>query len=313
MTLSKTDKIVIVFAIIALIFSFTARFEVPSTRLFGAVWNFGHIVAFYIWTYLCLRLFDPLKQLSPSAQYLTILFTTLVFGVLMEYAQSYIGRSAEIGDLMSDICGSTLAYLFHSNKARQMNLLLRDCLVFFIILFILILHRGIALVPINDYYTYQSFPVLVNPASSFEISKFEPDRSVKVSKQHNSQQQPFFNLRFSPRNEFSTLMIEFFPVSWEGHQNLVMKLDNHQEENIELTVRINDSAHRDNEGVYEDRYNGNFTLEPGLNTITIPVVDILMAPENRQMNLARIDAIGMFLSNLEQEKTLGLYSIALEK
>ena len=208
--LNNVDKVIVLLAIVALIFSFTARFNFPYTRLFGSVWNLGHIAAFFIWTYLCLRFVEPVNRLNLLKQTLVLLSVSLLFGIFMEAAQFAIGRDAQIDDIISDLIGTSLAILFYSNKRSELTGKLRSLILFILVCVIIFIHKNIILVPVNDYYTYKQFPVLINPSSPFEITKLDP-KKIKSLSLENDGDEKYFKIVFS-KAQYSTVMMGFFPV-----------------------------------------------------------------------------------------------------
>ena len=76
-----------------------------------------------------------------------------------------------------------------------------------------------------------------------------------------------------------------------------------------LTLRVHDAAHDQR---YEDRYNVRLVVQPGVNRFTIPIDDILHAPDTRAMDLSRIRGIVVFAHALERPTHVFLGPIVLE-
>lgn len=309
--LNKFDICIIVLAVVALIFSFTARFDFPFTRLFGVVWNLGHVVAFYIWTYLCLRFIKPLKNLSLLKQTLILVFSAAVFGCLIEVAQIGVGRDAEIGDIISDLLGTGLAILLHSNRIDQLPLKMKPFMLALLFSATMFLHKNIFIVPFNDYFTYQQFPVLINPATPFEKTKIETTK-IEYLKALENNSDTYFKIIFSTAR-YSTLMMGFFPLDWNGYEYLEIELYNPEPENLSIVCRIHDLPHIYNDYDYNDRYSKRFNLAPGENLIKIAIPDIVNAPLNREMNLQKMAAVGLFMTDADRERELHLYKMQLSR
>jgi hypothetical protein len=99
----------------------------------------------------------------------------------------------------------------------------------------------------------------------------------------------------------------FFPIihnhDWREWRTLCFDLFNPQEnQHLQVTVRIDD---RDDDPEYEDRYNGGFTLQPGMNRIAIPFGELRTSATHRQLDLSHIYQLGIFISH--PAKTIVLY------
>ncbi len=307
--INSVDKALIALAFIALVFSFTARFDFTYIRLFGSIWNLGHIVAFYLWTYLSLRFIKPLQQYSLLKQFIVLVIATCVFGVFIEFMQLAVGRSAEINDILSDVSGCILALLFHSNKKSQLGKKNTKVIVIVIILFLLVLHKNIFQIPVNDYYTYQQFPVLIDPQTPFEITKLD-NESLSSLKKITVNDESYFQLIFS-KAEYSTVMMGYFPLDWSDYEYLEINLYNPEDQELEINCRIHDLPHLDNDQVFDDRFNRTFILEPGNNQLQISVNEILNSPVSRKLNSEKMASVGLFTIDSKEEREIHLLKMKL--
>jgi hypothetical protein len=117
-----------------------------------------------------------------------------------------------------------------------------------------------------------------NPVSPYVLNDFEADSDLD---------QMLWKCRtlFSLSDEYAThgrysLKMELFPSEypgfhpmlsqkdWRGYRALCFDIYNPADEELEITVRIDD---RKESREYADRYNGRFKLEPGMNPVVIPL------------------------------------------
>ena len=229
----------------------------------------------------------------------------------MEIVQKFIGRSAEFSDLISDLSGSGLAFLVHSNRMAEINRIIRGILATALFFFILFMHRTIILMPINDYYTYQQFPVLLNPGTPFESTKLYDDWSVTTEKLMDEEGRSYFDISFSPLKTYSTLMLGYFPLDWSEYSKLEIEFYNPAGKEILLNIRIHDLLHLDNDGEFSDRFNQKLVITPGYNQVVLSIAEIRNAPQNREMDLSKVQAIGLFTSEISAKQQLRIYNIRL--
>jgi hypothetical protein len=96
---------------------------------------------------------------------------------------------------------------------------------------------------------------------------------------------------------------------WRGRRRLVFTVASDLPEPLALVVRVHDAAHDQR---YADRFNRRFVIAPGVNRVTIPIDDILHAPDRRLMDLGRIRGIVIFAYALERPTHLFLGPLRLE-
>jgi len=90
---------------------------------------------------------------------------------------------------------------------------------------------------------------------------------------------------------YPTFFIEEPYPDWSDFDTLSFGVYSTQDTTIKLTISIEDSGHNMK---FEDRYNLNFKVQPGPNSINIPLTDIESAPVRRKMTMNAIRAIHIF-------------------
>ena len=99
-----------------------------------------------------------------------------------------------------------------------------------------------------------------------------------------------------------------FP-DWSGRRALAFEVYSELSEPVRMTLRIHDRSHNQE---YRDRYNMEFVIQPGVTQIRVPLGQVKGAPAGRQMDLAAIDGIGMFIVRPERSFVLYFDGFRLE-
>ena len=99
---------------------------------------------------------------------------------------------------------------------------------------------------------------------------------------------------------------------WSRYSALIVDLYLDGESPGQLRVRVHDQLHRSFRRRPDDRYNHWFDLEPGLQQVRIPLADIVAAPERREMDLSRMEGVGVFAARNNDGKRFEVVEIRLE-
>ncbi len=110
-----------------------------------------------------------------------------------------------------------------------------------------------------------------------------------------------------------SLKFEFFPSSypglscllkqknWQGYSSFQFNVYNPDDLKTQIVVRIDD---KENALEHNDRYNKAFTLQPGMNTITIPLARVKTSGGQRNLNLRTITQFIVFMSHPKKHHQL---------
>ena len=97
---------------------------------------------------------------------------------------------------------------------------------------------------------------------------------------------------------------------WRGRSTLMIDLSNPTSQALQLTVRVNDRSHNQEE---QDRYNRSFVVAAQMRcVIAIPVAEIAAAPRGRRMDLEHIAHMAVFRSGRSGDARLVLRRIWLQ-
>lgn len=80
---------------------------------------------------------------------------------------------------------------------------------------------------------------------------------------------------------------------------------------VQLHYRIHDNLHSGGFQDFSNRFNGNATLNHGWNKITIPMINILNGPQERKMNMDKIQGFGIFVVQQKNKRILYVDNVRL--
>ncbi len=95
---------------------------------------------------------------------------------------------------------------------------------------------------------------------------------------------------------------------WRGYDALCFDVYNPQAETRTLSVRIDD---RKDYPTYEDRFNARFLLEPGSNSVRIPLRQMVTSGMGRPLDLGGIQRLVIFVARPERRIVLFLDHLRL--
>ena len=276
-----------------------------QSRLWAAVQDAGHVVAIGS-VAVCLliaarRLFPPTPR-SIARHYYSAFAAAAAIGLLVELAQQWSGRDAELGDLVRDVIGAAVFLAFAAlldpalrGYPRRHWRTVRLAVAGVAMLAFALALGDLALWCAAYVERNQRFPDIVRFDSRWGT------RFVSVGRNELQFVTPppgwespdggrVARLTLRPARYSGFTIDEPYP-RWSGYDALVVELYSEAEQAFAVTVRVHDAAHDQN---YSDRFNARFTIRPGPNRIRIPLAAIESAPRNRTMNMNAIAGIVIF-------------------
>ena len=246
----------------------------------------------------------------------------LVLGFLTEGLQSYSAtRHSEVSDVVHDLigamCGLGLFFTYDPQVTgkwaqwRQFpqHMIIRLCVVLVI---------GITLLPVVGWtYAYwdraERFPSILQFASAWEMKFVKAaDSELQVVPPPVGWEKPVHDkvgrVVFHAKKYPGIRLEEPYP-DWQGYTTFQLDIFSNLQMPQSLAIRIDD-VHHNNE--YSDRFNRRLAISPGLNHIQIPLDDIRVAPDGREMDLSSIRRVLLFAVNPPKEFILYLDNIRLE-
>jgi hypothetical protein len=96
---------------------------------------------------------------------------------------------------------------------------------------------------------------------------------------------------------------------WRGYQRLTFAVVSDLDGPLGLALRVHDARHDQR---FADRFNRRLTINPGVNRIEIPLDEIRLAPDARELDLGRVRGIVLFAYRLRQPVHFYLGPLRLE-
>ena len=279
-----------------LLFLFVGGPQLYDIRSVKKLWDLGHIVLFAFLFIIILRQSKWLKKQKLYLQFTIVIMITIVFGLIIEWIQLYIGRTSELIDVWRNVVGSLIAFVYSKqiNSINKYKIYLARIIVMILVAFASL---PFVKVLIDEIQARHDFPVVADFENPFEIEKWYGNSYISIS--NESVYHGNYSLKVKLiSTKYSGISINYFPTNWEKFSLLKFNIYSEYENPIELTCRIHDINH-DNQ--FPDRMNKTIVVNKGWNGIEIPFDEIIHAPVDRNINIKEIKNFALFASNLEEE------------
>jgi hypothetical protein len=176
-----------------------------------------------------------------------------------------------------------------------------------VLILLLTVSRTAILYSVDAVLARKEFPVLVSSEYPFDITRLS---GAKVSLQNVViGHEKLIEANFHPAR-YSTLVIDHFPRNWSGQKSLKLELYN-DGDTIEMYMRIHDMEHFP-EARHSDRFNSQYELQRGWNTISVSLDMVQHAPASRQMDMQKIHQIMLFFHKLPEQRHILIRQVSLE-
>ncbi len=279
-------------------------------RLIQGVWNLGHIVLFMLLSIAYLNT-DQLNKRSLVVKVSVVTLASLILGTATEAIQLLVQREFSINDIANDLIGAYLGLLIHFITNKTKTTTSRYGASMLALLFLSIGFRDFAVTAMDEIALYDDFPVLASFESDAEIERWE---FVDVYAVHDE--------KFSVSGNYS-LKVDYLPAiypaislvhikpDWRGYDQLSLSIYSLNKQDIPFEIKVHDKFHTRSQGGYNDRFNKNITLKQGWNFIKIPISEIASSPQERFMDMSKINKISLFTHKLLKPTTLYIDDIRL--
>lgn len=279
-----------------------------SSVLFNNLWNYGHIIFFAG----ALLFVVQIRPVPFGWQWLWILLAISTLGVVIEFAQKFVGRDASWSDVAHNILGAFIA-LCWGQRATPHRLLLIVLRALSIIFMVPMLWLSAQLVYM-DWQMRKQFPLI----NSFETS-YELRQLVNIG-EHVSTRQSY---DYSSRGEFSLAVklttdlysgIKWVGLSgdWGGYSFFATDIYNPGADSVQVVLKIADLQHDRGSNSLDDRFNRRISLNPGWNNLRIAMDEIRNAPAGRQMRIDEVSCLEIFAVNLAKPQVVYIDNLRLE-
>lgn len=296
------------FFCIVLLFVGDGKFGVRSL---DRIWDLGHLPAFGLFAYLLVTRWKNLARRPFAQRLLMALAMIAASGWSIEMLQLLVGRTFSWLDLRKDLLGAATAIVFWA-PARQ-HLAQRALLGFKILLLGLVLWEAAAAgrALVDEAVAWRQFPLLSGLETPFERDRWSGNAGFFIDRRMHSQGETALRVELGT-DIYSGVGMDYFPRDWRHHGFLCIDLFNPEPEPIALTCRVNDTAHNRRGYRYEDRFNRTYHLNPGWQTLEIPLEDIRSGPRERAMQMDQINGFMLFAERLPRPRTIYIDNVRLQ-
>lgn len=244
---------------------------------------------------------------------LVALAIVFALSLLSEAAQIPLpNRNASVSDLVNDWLGA-LAFMsfavvlspnFHVPPGRGRYLVLLAVILMAIPL------KPLARVSAAYWERYQQLPSIA-PFQSPAARMFYSLKNAYVLFREDANGRLITEVRFAKQGP-SNIKFHDPWSDWRSFGTLRIDIDNLGTAALPLTIRIHDEAHLRGHQPHNDRFNRRLRIEPGRQSIEIALEEVITAPADRNMDMARIDGLVLFGSGREAGFRFILHDIRLE-
>jgi VanZ family protein len=289
------------------------------TELADSVQTFGHFGFFGLLALVVATgapWLHPVLARRASLPYLLGLAVTIGAGGLLEFGQEFVPlREPSWGDVAFDSLGAVagLALLIAAKHYRSSSVCVRRLAI--LAACVLVAALWVAVEPLarcaRDYvYRDQAYPRLLEFDQAWATRfLWRDDGSVDVQACPPPTGWPadagadVAQVILRPDDPFPGFGVTEPYSDWRHAAAFAMDVFNPSPVAVPMVLRIQDFAHNDD---YYDRFNRELQIQPGFQTLRVTVSDIQHGPRHRQLNLAQVDGVKLFL--VRPTETVRLYA-----
>lgn len=283
-----------------------------AARSFKAAWDLGHILFFFLASYLALACSGIVRKEKKSWLFFGLfLLLVLAAGVVIELVQQVLGGRSVDG---WDICRNLLGCLAAFTVTGSLPLGSRGYLLLSAIVVVLLCAAVWPLYPaLSDERTARrQFPLLADFETPFEQNRWHDIRQLQ--RQENIVRRGRYGLRVQLSTAtYSGTSLFYFPHDWRGFRQLHFSVYNPEDEALFLHCRIHDGLHEQHGMRFDDRFHKRFTLDPGWNDLSVSLQEVRTAPATRLMDMAQVEGFGLFVIRQPRARVLYIDSIYLSR
>jgi|GEM_PF-1201042 len=312
----------LVFAIAALVAVVRFLPAPERTNFWDVLYDTGHIPVFGLVTVFLLfgsAILSGKRYLR--RQYLVSSLVALAIGIAIEIWQQFLkDRSAEVLDVVNDVigivgCAMLFAIFDYRIQSPRRGLMKPVCLwLGAIVLFVfgcvplyritlLYVERRAALPTLLAFRDSWNRKFFYLAGSDLEITA--PPGEWPQSRATDE----VGKLTLKPGSYSGIVGHEPFP-DWTSYQTLELDVLYQDDVERQFVVRVHDREHNND---VKDRFRKSMLMQPGFQTIRIPLADVENGSPLRKIDLKHISGFSLYTPGLKQSKTLYLGNVRLAK
>jgi len=306
------SSLLAVIAVICFVLFFVGGPDYYSQRSYKHFWDLGHILFFFILSYLILLNWPKRSETTFLRQSIVVIFITICLGGLIELIQAGSARTPNIMDLIRDIIGCLVALSFLTPVKKTISKAKLKMFQMISVVLVAIAFFPMVTAFLDEIAAMKQLPVLSDLETRFEIDRWAGDADFSID--HEIYYHGKVSLKVNLNTTlYSGVSLKYFPQNWLNYNELHLSIFNPDRESIELTCRIHDKQHTQGLQLYEDRFNRRFSISSGWNLIKIQLKQISNSPHKRKMALNQIQGLGIFAISLSKPRTVYIDYVRLVK
>jgi len=305
-------SLVIALLLIGFPFFFLGGPGYRASRFFKEAWNLGHILFFFLITWLIIRYAPFVRSWARSWRMFLLFFcSVLVVGIGIELLQGvFSGRSLDPWDVCRNQLGCLTAFAVSGSLplAHKGQSFFRVIVVSLLLLAVWPLYPALS----DERRAHKQFPLLADFETPYEQTRW------KNVHQLQRQQKFVRHGRYALRVQLSTATYSgtslfYFPHDWRNYRTLHFSVLNPEDGMLALHCRMHDALHKEHGLLYTDRFHKRFELQPGWNDLSVSLQEVRIAPATRLMDMAQIEGFGLFVVRQQRAHVLYLDYIYLSR
>jgi len=287
-------------------------FGTDGSPVLESIMDFGHFPLFGVVSLIIVWILNKRRwPVYDHKHYALSISAVVALGVMTELLQHTFtsDRLFSVRDVLNDTLGAlTFLVLAYPSSRYPMGKIHRYKALAVVVIVLATVPVHIAI--IDSWEMYRSFPVLNSFETRFEMGRVSGnDSRYTQSFKHAVHGVCALETRLSP-GEYPGIALEELYGDWRGYDRFSFDAHLAGSKPLQITVRVNDALHNQH---YADRFNKQFVLLPGANTVVIDLREVGKAPRTRVMDMSRITNICIFSYRLKEPRTLFFDNFRLEK
>jgi VanZ family protein len=265
--------------------------------------DLAHFPLFALMAWLLLFLSRE-KPMAPLWRGFPVVIATFLVGVLAEFIQPFVGRTAGGRDILLGLAGSVAAVCLC--VARLSQAAVRAILFAVALLLGALAVLPLVLIHLDRQNALSEFPLLASFEARTELSRWSVN-GCRISRtpDHSTHGQWALKIEVENPDSYPGLFESDSMRNLSHVKQLCFDVFVPGEDAVRIWLRMDDRINP----VYSDRFQDLRTLFPGTNTLCVERSILGSTPSGRSLDLGRILSWGIFFDQAKQGETLYLDNV----
>lgn len=278
-----------------------------NTRSLINLWDLGHVVLFALLFNVILRNSKWLYDKRILLQIIIIVTSTIIIGILIEWIQLFIGRTAEFIDVLRNVIGAMLAFSYSKSILKLKKNTIK--IIRIVTLLLLLLAAWPLIKSLTDEIQSQiRFPIIADFEDVFEIDKWYGVSNISLSEEFVKHGKYSLKTELLT-NKYSGISVNYFPSNWKNYTSLKFSIYSKSDDPLILICRIHDKNHSKGNN---EKFDKKIVINSGWNDFSFSLDEIIDAPKERKLDIENLKNFTLFAVRLKQEKTIYFDYLRLE-